>query len=241
MMRAFDAWSSCIGILSRLPLRRSVGRWDTRSRSSLWFLANQSTLKRRDFLIWGSGLVAFNQPAKANGVEHQTNGASELAQLLADEFAEWHRNLAEEGVIPRAFTGVTATGKQAVVILTGLPLNHTQRRQFLIWLSRTEGFVGYAYSTQVGISSENGEVTEALDIYASSAGLDISKTLLIERRSDGKINLLDQHNAVLPPKSDNGPFFGLQRSSESIPAQDESIYASLWQELKTKAMWRKRP
>jgi len=173
-----------------------------------------------------------------NDFEHR---APELARLLAEEFGEWHRNLAAKGVIPRAFTGVAATGKQAVVILTGLPLNHIQRRQFLIWLCRIEGFVGYAYSTQVGISNEGREITEALDIYASSAHFDVSKTLLIERSSDGKINLLDEHNAVLSPKSGNGPFFGLQKSSEPIPAQDERIFVSLWEELKTKAMWRKRP
>src|SRR5262249_2028472 len=108
------------------------------------------------------------------------------------------------------------------------------------WLCRKEEFIGYAYSTEVGISGQDGAITEALDIYASSARLDVSKTLLIRRVGDGKISLLDQHDAALPPKYDNGPFFGLQRSTEAIQSQNEEFFANLWQELKQKAMWRQR-
>jgi hypothetical protein len=166
--------------------------------------------------------------------------ANDLAWLLADEFEAWHRNLAEKGIIPRAFTGVTTNGNQAVVILTGLSLNHIQRRDFLIWLCRTEGFVGYAYSTQVGIANENGETNEALDIYASSVRLDVSKTLLIERHGDGKIGLLPEHSAALSLDQYNGPFFGLQRRSEAISGHDEEAFSGLWREMRPKAMWRSR-
>lgn len=168
---------------------------------------------------------------------HSTVG---LARLLVDEFADWHRNLGQKGVIPRAFTGVTATGKQAVLVLTGLPLDRIQRRQFLIWLCRKEEFVGYAYSTEVGIAGQDGAMTEALDIYGSSARQDVAKTLLVRRGSDGKINFLDDHEAALPPKSDNGAFFGLQRSAEVIPSQNDELFVHLWGELKQKAMWRQR-
>lgn len=164
----------------------------------------------------------------------------DMAQLLVHEFADWHRNLGEKGIIPRAFTGVTATGKQAVVVLTGLPFDHIQRRQFLVWLCRKEEFVAYAYSTQVGIAGEAGTITEALDIYASSDRMDVSKTMLIKRSGDGKISFVDQHDAVLPPKFDNGPFFGLQRSTADISGQTQELFANFWQELKGKAMWRQR-
>jgi hypothetical protein len=191
--------------------------------------------------IWGCvASIAPNQVAMGKNL---VNGAEakELARLLVDEFAVWHRNLAEKGIVPRAFTGVTTNGNQTVVILTGLPLDHVQRRDFLIWLCRTEGFVGYAYSTRVGIVDEkNGEAIESLDIYGSSAHLDVSKTLLIEERGDGKIGLLEQHSAEHPPKPDNGLFFGLQRSSREIPSRDEETFVNLWQEIKPRAMWRSR-
>jgi hypothetical protein len=169
--------------------------------------------------------------------QHST---TELARLLVAEFANWHRNLGEKGVLPRAFTGVTAMGRQAVLVLTGLPLDRIQRRQFLIWLCRKEELVGYAYSTEVRISDQGGTITEALDIYAPSARLDVSKTLLIRRGGDGKISFSDQHEAALPSKHDNGPFFGLQDSTEIIPRQNEELFANLWQESKQKAMWRQR-
>ncbi|MBR0832016.1 hypothetical protein JQ612_02335 [Bradyrhizobium manausense] len=198
-------------------------------------------MKRRNFLILGVVLATFNGAGMADNSrfssEHST---TELARLLVDEFTDWHRNLGEKGVIPLAFTGVTATGRQAVLVLTGLPLDRIQRRQFLIWLCRKEEFVGYAYSTEVGIAGQDGAITEALDIYGSSARLDVTKTLLIRRGSDGRISFLDDHEAALPPKSDNGPFFGLQRSAEVIPTRNEDLFTNLWQEQKQKAMWRQR-
>lgn len=198
-------------------------------------------MKRRNFLILGSVLATFNGAGMADNSRFSSEpSTTELARLLVAEFADWHRNLGGKGVIPRAFTGVTATGRQAVLVLTGLPLDRIQRRQFLIWLCRKEEFVGYAYSTEVGISGQDGAIAEALDIYASSARLDVSKTLLIRRGSDGRISFLDEHEAAFPPKSENGPFFGLQRSEEVIPSQNEELFGSLWRELKQKAMWRQR-
>jgi hypothetical protein len=164
--------------------------------------------------------------------------SSDLASLLIAEFAEWFQTLGAKGVLPRAFTGVSKGGKQAVVILSGLPLDHIQRREFLIWLCRTEEFV--AYGTQVGIADESSAVTEGLDIYASSNKYDISKTLRIERRAGGTILLFDQHNAVLPAKPENGIFFGLQNSNVSISRDNDQLFRDLWRDLKSKSMWRNR-
>lgn len=116
---------------------------------------------------------------------HDYEVSSDLASLLTAEFAEWFQTLGAKGVLPRAFTGASKGGKQAVVILSGLPPDHVQRREFLNWLCRTEEFVAYAYGTQVGIADESSAVTEGLDIYASSSKYDISKTLRIERQAGG--------------------------------------------------------
>jgi hypothetical protein len=189
-------------------------------------------MRRRDFIILFSGLAAnFRDTAMAE---------SDLALVLIGEFSAWFEALTAKGVLPRAFTGVTRDGKQAVIILTGLPLDHVQRRAFLIWLCRKEGFVAYAYGTQVGIADDTSSFTEGLDIYASSDDYDASRTLGIERQTDGRIRLPERHHAVLPANPDNGLFFGLQRSNLSIPAKDEEIFQNLWQDLKSKAMWRQR-
>lgn len=163
----------------------------------------------------------------------------DLASLLIAEFAEWFQNLGAKGVLPRAFTGVSKGGKQAVVILSGLPLDHDQRREFLIWLCRTEEFVAYAYGTQVGMPM-NLRLSPSLDIYASSNKYDISKTLRIERQAGGTIVFFDQHNAVLPAKPDNGIFFGLRSSNVSISRDNDQFFFDLWRDLKSKSMWRSR-
>jgi hypothetical protein len=143
--------------------------------------------------------------------------------------------------IPRAFTGVTQGGKQAVVVLTGLPIDRIQRRDFLIWLCRNEEFTAYAYATQVGVADDNlSGFTEALDIYASSDRYDVSQTLSIDRQANGAIQFFSQHHAVLQAKDGNGVFFGLQRSNKTIPSSSDGLFQDLWRDLKSKAMWRQR-
>jgi hypothetical protein len=189
-------------------------------------------MRRRDFIIFFSGLAAnFRDVAMAE---------NDLALVLIGEFSAWFEALSAKDVLPRAFTGVTRDGNQAVVILTNLPLDHVQRRAFLIWLCRNEGFVAYAYGTRVGIADDASSITEGLDIYASSYEYDASRTLGIEKRADGTIRLSETHHAVLPANPENGLFFGLQRSNLIIPAKEEEIFQNLWQDLKSKAMWRQR-
>jgi len=164
------------------------------------------------------------------------------AILLADEFETWFRNLAAQGELPRAFTGVTQAGGQAVVVLSGLPLNHVQRREFLIWLCREEQFNAYAYGSHVAIAADpkTPTISEALDIYASSDLYDVSRTLGIERSSDGTHRFRERHRAVLPAGPDNGLFFGLNRAIANISPTDQELFSSIWNDLNSKAMWRQR-
>lgn len=178
--------------------------------------------------------------AKEQGYSITEDSLGDLALVLVAEFVAWFQNLGASGVLPRAFTGVTESGKQAVVILTGLPLDHVQRIQFLVWLCRNEGFVAYADGTHVGIANEPSTVTEGLDIYASSNRYDASRTLRIEREEGGTIRFLDQHNAARPAKQQSELFYGLQRSNEIIPSDNEALFRELWGELKLQSMWRQR-
>jgi hypothetical protein len=106
--------------------------------------------------------------------------SNDVATLLVDEFEAWFRSLGADGFLPRAFTGVTKGGKQAVVILTGLPFDHVQRRDFLIWLCRAEQFETYAYGTHVGIIDGPSTASEGIRICASSEWYDVEKGLGID-------------------------------------------------------------
>ena len=109
--------------------------------------------------------------AQKRAIEWKGNASEvdgDLAVVLASEFDIWFRNMSAKGALPRAFTGLTKDGKQAVVILTDLPFDDVQRRNFLIWLCRMEQFVAYAYGTRVGTVDESGKINENIDIYASS-------------------------------------------------------------------------
>jgi hypothetical protein len=172
--------------------------------------------------------------------EFTSEASDDLASLLVAEFAVWFQNLGAKGILPRAFTGVTGSGNQAVTVLAGLPLDHIQHRRFLVWLCRNEGFVAYAYGTHVGIAQDSSTVIEGLDICASSNRYDIGKTLRIEKQEGGTIHFFDQTNAMRPAKQRDEYFFGLQWSNEVIPNNDEKLFREIWGELKSKSMWRQR-
>ncbi|MGA7490749.1 MAG: hypothetical protein WBW74_27830 [Xanthobacteraceae bacterium] len=166
--------------------------------------------------------------------------SNDVATLLVDEFDAWFRSLGACGFIPRAFTGVTKGGKQAVIILTGLPLDHVQQRDFLIWLCRAEQFESYAYGSHVGIIDGDSTIGEGVEFCASSRSYDVRKMLGIDRTIDGKCVFFDQHYTVLPAPSKNGAFVGLQRSTEDILSADQELFDKLWCDKRPNVLWRQR-
>jgi hypothetical protein len=164
----------------------------------------------------------------------------DLAALLVED-AAWFRATGARGVILRVFSGVTKDGRQAYVILAGLPLDHIQRRDFLIWLCRTEQFTAYAYGTHVGVIDDDGSSAgEGIAIHASSEWYDVSKRLGIDGTAEGKYLLFDDHYAVLPARAKNGIFLGLQRSTANIPEDSEELFRKLWDRESSEVLWRQR-
>jgi hypothetical protein len=159
---------------------------------------------------------------------------NDLAVTLASEFEGWFRSLASKGDLPRVFTGVTKDGKQAMLILSGLPLDRIQMLDFLIWLCRTEQFVTYALATKSGLLDKSNNMIEVIDI------IDVAKTLGIEALPNDAYRLFDRSQSVKPANSSDFLFFGLQRSKNAIPNNEQELFRQLWSELRPKSMWRQR-
>ena len=185
--------------------------------------------------------IAEAQKLARDWKDHADQNTGDLAVALVAEFNGWFQNLAAKGIIPRAFTGVTKEGKQGIVILTGLPLDHVQRRNFLIWLCRTEKFIAYAYGTEVVVAETLATTSRGIDIYASSDRYDATKTLSIEKQPDGSYRFHDRFYKVLPTKStEDFLFFRLQQSTDSTSRSEQDLFSALWMDLKPKVMWRQR-
>ncbi|MGC2080384.1 MAG: hypothetical protein WA728_31110 [Xanthobacteraceae bacterium] len=166
----------------------------------------------------------------------------DLAPILADELITWLRQLGTQGqFVQRAFTGVSQGAKQAVVILTGLGLDHLRRRAFLIWLCREEGFVAYAYASHVTVADNKSTLTEGVDISASSEHFDVEVSLRITRSADGKY-FFDEESRVVSKVGSKEPsiFSSLHRSKSEISNQDQKMFRQIWDEVKPKVMWRQR-
>jgi hypothetical protein len=160
--------------------------------------------------------LLLNEPPPPDAVD-------DLAVVLADEFAQWFRNLVAQGeTLPRAFSGVTADGRQEVLVLSDLPFDHIQRRDFMIWVCQQEQFIGYVYGTRVAVYGGDSPDSEAMEIYASSARYDVNKTLGIEMQPDGTIRLFDQHYVLRPAGEGKGVYFGLQH--KSLPREAEDFF-----------------
>jgi hypothetical protein len=167
--------------------------------------------------------------------------SSDLAVILADEFAVWFRNLGPQGFLPRAFTGVTKDRKQAIITLNGLPFDRVQGRDFLVWLCRTEQFVAYAYASHVGIIDDSGSgYSEAVEISASSDRYDVTKTLDLEVLANNTFKTFDRDQTIVAAGPKNGIFLGMQRSTRDIPSESQQLFRELWKDLRDQVMWRQR-
>jgi hypothetical protein len=57
---------------------------------------------------------------------------------------------------------------------------------------------------------------------------------------DGKLVLFDRHYVVLPARSKDGVFFGLQRSTQDISSADQELFGKLWRDMKSTVLWLQR-
>lgn len=190
-------------------------------------------------------MLAFTLLATTFAVLGQANEPPkqmpDIAETLVEEFANWYSNLGAAGAIPRAFSGVTEDWRQFIVVLTGIPIEERNRREFLIWLCRREAVIAYIYGTHVGIADDHSvppTISEAVDLYASSANLNISLTMHLKRDADSKIIYSRSEIYKSTNFSEWYPFLNLQSVSNSIDSNEERTYEIVWQELRKKVLWR---
>src|SRR5829696_8960424 len=119
------------------------------------------------------------------------------AEVLALEAEGWVLNLARKGVIPRAFIGLREDGAKFAVDLRGSGLNHRNNRQFLSWLTSELPLTAYSYVTHIGKVNDTSrpeEITEGVEVYASSHHVDAATSLDIVGRSDtGALSYSEPH------------------------------------------------
>jgi hypothetical protein len=68
----------------------------------------------------------------------------------------------------------------------------------------------------------------------------VEKALGIDRTIDGKYVFFDRHHVVMPARSKDGVFFGLQRSTEDIPSDSQELFRELWRDMKSTVLWLQR-
>jgi hypothetical protein len=149
-------------------------------------------------------------------MSESSEGITSYADILAIEFEQWYRNLAQSHQLaPRSVSGLTADGKQFIAMLYDIPWTreeHIQIRCFHHWLLWKERVLVYV----VGGLIEYEDGSRAVDIL-SDDGSNITQRLLPIISRDGRTVSFDE---AIPKfiRSDNGPEFIAQAVQDWITA-----------------------
>jgi hypothetical protein len=169
--------------------------------------------------------------------EARQDAGEDPVDRLLNELHEWYASMADAGNMPRAFTGIKADGRQFVVVLDGLGLDHVQYRQFLAWLCVQESITSYAYAAPMQAldrsDPDNLKIQSELVICASSATKDAELILTADRLESGAI----RYGEPVRYSDCGSVFAGLQRQAPELAPDQSQMFDELWQDLRMKAFW----
>lgn len=171
---------------------------------------------------------------------------SSYADILAIEFEEWYRNLLQSSqVVPRAVSGITASGRQFVAIINDIPWTqkeHIQRRNFIHWLLWKECVVAYVVGSMMGREDSGRDI----DIISDDGINIIERILPIISRDDGAISF----DEVKVFKDKHGtrewhPYSELMKpdavDTKWVSEGDQQFFENVWTVMREKCFWRDRP
>jgi hypothetical protein len=193
-----------------------------------------------------SAYVPASAPAADNGrgetpralnrlPEVSIDRPADAAELLAAEAEAWLNSQSAEGVIPRAFFGITEHDQKFLLPLnTGL-LYQENRLQFLRWVCQR--VTSYAYVTHVRRHKDFESTEEGVDIYASSMARDVAVALTIEQHSNGALIYRRDQYSSQAASNDPGVFAGLQRTRAEFDPREIEEFNEIWQELAATVQW----
>jgi len=169
------------------------------------------------------------------------NKTDRVMQQLFEEFSQWYSNLAHEhGRIPKALSGVSPSGRQFILILDGLRLDHVERNKLAKFVLAEEGANVFAYGSLMAVYNEDTERTrEVLTISAGTSEKFVEGTWSVNRGVNENPKLTYEKSFQRDdPK--NYPNTWFLTSENSLTKSDERKYAKIWSAIRGKAIFRQR-
>jgi len=146
-----------------------------------------------------------------------------------NEFAYWYQQMARKGELPRALSGVNASGEQFVVRLDGLVLPDEERHRLIRCILLQEESTSYAYGGRLVQADRTEDVivliTASKDYYFMSTFELIQDEQVFLKQTD----LWEGDNPADIP----GAWF--LTNAVSLNDQDSLRYQSIWQDLRHQA------
>jgi hypothetical protein len=164
-----------------------------------------------------------------------------MMQELFDEFSQWYLELIEQqGLIPRAVSGVSSSGQQFIFILDGLRMDHVERNKLIKAALAAEGAKFFAYGSLMGGYDEaTDQIEEELSIYAGTAEKFIGGKWFVGRNENG-LPTIKHIRTINGDDPQEYPTTWFLTRSNALSQEDEQRYGEIWKSLREDAQFMQR-
>lgn len=161
-------------------------------------------------------------------------------QALLDllyEFAFWYQNLAVKKELPRALSGIDEQGRQFLIRLDGIALDHDERHVLLHTILTEEQSICYAYGGVVQRTDQEGGEDQLTLIVATDAYF-VMGDWAVKRSPDIELEQTELWEGDNPQEV---PGAWLLTDAVEHEKNDEARYQNIWKELRQQARFLQRP
>jgi hypothetical protein len=164
--------------------------------------------------------------------------SEDLLELL-NEFAYWYRKLAEKGVLPRALSGINAQGKQFLIRLDGLTLDHQERHKLIHTILKAEQSVCYAYGGVVSAEGgDDAQSTTQLRLIAATGAYFVMGAWEVGHKPPLRFEQSDLWEGDNPEEIASAWFL---TNAVEVSEEEAARYRKIWGQMRDQALILQRP
>lgn len=163
---------------------------------------------------------------------------TDIGRQLATELIGWFEKLLEtQTILPKVFTGVSAQGRQFIVMMGDLGLENLEHLDFMRYVLHKEQAVAFAFKMRnaVEVCKEPQIIQEQHTFYSGQVGKYIAVDITSQSPDswDDGIKIIRRSSSETPEI-----FFQDLLGTPYVPSALDSKYEALWLGIREKVQWR---
>lgn len=165
---------------------------------------------------------------------------ADIGRQLATELIGWFEKLLEtQTVLPKVFTGVSAQGRQFIVMMGDLGLENREHLDFMRYVLHKEQAVAFAYKMRnaVEVCAEPQIIQEQHTFFSGQVGKYIAVDITSQAPDSWSAGI-----KIIRRSSSEEPevFFQDLLTNPYVPSELDQKYKTLWLDIRDKVQWRDR-